>query len=80
MKKDRSVHVVGVGMTKFERCERAQHELVAEAITEALAMSGTPASDFEQAYCGYVRGMSAQGQRCGFRYEQSFSPGRQAAT
>ena len=63
MKKDRSVHVIGVGMTKFERCERAQHELVAEAITEALAMSGTPASDFEQAYCGYVRGMSAQGQR-----------------
>jgi acetyl-CoA acetyltransferase len=63
MKKDRDVCVIGVGMTKFERCEREQHELVAEAITEALAMSGTPASDFEQAYCGYVRGMSAQGQR-----------------
>ena len=63
MKKGRDVCVVGVGMTKFERCERPQHELVAEAIGEALAMSGTPASDFEQAYCGYVRGMSAQGQR-----------------
>jgi acetyl-CoA acetyltransferase len=63
MKKGRGVYVIGVGMTKFERCERASHELVAEAIGEALAMSGTPATDFEQAYCGYVRGMSAQGQR-----------------
>jgi acetyl-CoA acetyltransferase len=63
MKKGRDVCVVGVGMTKFERCDRPQHELVAEAIGEALAMSGTPAADFEQAYCGYVRGMSAQGQR-----------------
>lgn len=63
MKKGRDVCVIGVGMTKFERCERPSHELVAEAIGEALAMSGTPASDFEQAYCGYVRGMSAQGQR-----------------
>lgn len=63
MKKGRDVHVVGVGMTKFERCNRNYIELVEEAVNGALAMSGTPAADFEQAFCGYVSGMSAQGQR-----------------
>src|SRR5262245_55715331 len=61
--KDRDVCVIGVGMTKFERSERSYVDLVHEAIREALTMSGTPAEDFEQAYCGYVSGMSAQGQR-----------------
>ncbi|MFM8411891.1 MAG: thiolase C-terminal domain-containing protein [Alphaproteobacteria bacterium] len=63
MKKGRDVHVIGVGMTKFERCNRNYIELVEEAVNGALAMSGTPAADFEQAFCGYVSGMSAQGQR-----------------
>lgn len=63
MKKGRDVHVVGVGMTKFERCNRNYIELVEEAVNGALSMSGTPAADFEQAFCGYVSGMSAQGQR-----------------
>ncbi len=63
MKKNREVCVIGVGMTKFERCDKRYVELVHESINEALKMAGTPASDFEQAYCGYVEGMSAQGQR-----------------
>lgn len=63
MKKGREVCVIGVGMTKFERCERSDVELAHEAIGGALEMAGTPATDFEQAYCGYVEGMSARGQR-----------------
>ena len=63
MKKGRDVCVIGVGMTKFERCNRNYVELVEEAVRGALDMSKTPAEDFEQAFCGYVSGMSAQGQR-----------------
>jgi len=63
MKKGRDVCVIGVGMTKFERCNRNYIELVEESVRGALEMSGTPAADFEQGFCGYVSGMSAQGQR-----------------
>jgi acetyl-CoA acyltransferase len=63
MKKGREVCVIGVGMTKFERCNRNYVELVEEAVKGALEMSKTPADDFDQAFCGYVSGMSAQGQR-----------------
>ena len=35
----RSVCVIGVGMTKFERCEREFTELVSEAVTGALAVA-----------------------------------------
>ncbi len=63
MKKMREVCVIGVGMTKFERCDKRYVELVHEAINEALKMAAVPPTDFEQAYCGYVEGMSAQGQR-----------------
>jgi acetyl-CoA acyltransferase len=59
----RPVCVIGVGMTKFERCEREFTDLVAEAVTEALRMAGIGAEKLEQAYAGYVNGMSTQGQR-----------------
>src|SRR5499426_1066466 len=59
----REVCVIGVGMTKFERCEREFTELVQEAVTGALEMSGVGPEHFEQAFAGYVNGMSTQGQR-----------------
>src|SRR5437867_1750164 len=59
----RNVCVIGVGMTKFERCEREFTELVAEAVTAALGMASVQADEFEQAFAGYVNGMSTQGQR-----------------
>jgi acetyl-CoA acetyltransferase len=59
----RDVCVVGVGMTKFERCEREFDDLVREAVGEALQMSGVEAHRLEQAFAGYVNGMSTQGQR-----------------
>ena len=63
MKKGRDVCVIGVGMTKFERCNRNYIELVEESVRACARDVGTPAEDFEQAFCGYVSGMSAQGQR-----------------
>ena len=59
----RNVCVIGVGMTKFERCDRDFTELVQEAVTQAIEMAGVAPTDFEQAYAGYVNGMSTQGQR-----------------
>ena len=59
----RDVCVIGVGMTKFERCEREFTELVQEAVTDALRMAGVEPDVFEQAFAGYVNGMSTQGQR-----------------
>jgi len=57
------VCVIGVGMTKFERCERDFVDLVQEAVRGALQMAGIGPEHFEQAYAGYVNGMSTQGQR-----------------
>ena len=59
----RDVCVIGVGMTKFERCEREFTELVQEAVTDALKMAGVGPESLEQAFAGYVNGMSTQGQR-----------------
>ena len=59
----RNVCVVGVGMTKFERCEREFTDLVQEAVTDALKMASVTPDKLEQAYAGYVNGMSTQGQR-----------------
>jgi acetyl-CoA acetyltransferase len=50
-------------MTKFERCERDFTELVHEAVGDALKMSGVEPDVLEQAFAGYVNGMSTQGQR-----------------
>ena len=59
----RNVCVIGVGMTKFERCERDFTDLVREAVSGALGMSGVAPDQLEQAFAGYVNGMSTQGQR-----------------
>ncbi|MGH7894954.1 MAG: thiolase C-terminal domain-containing protein [Candidatus Binatia bacterium] len=59
----RDVCVIGVGMTKFERCEVDFTDLVKEAVTEATQMAKVEPKDFEQAFAGYVNGMSCQGQR-----------------
>src|ERR1051326_4814607 len=59
----REVCVIGVGMTKFERCERDFTELVPEAVRDAPKMSGVAPERLEQAFAGYANGMSTQGQR-----------------
>jgi len=59
----RDVCVIGVGMTKFERCERDFTDLVREAVTDALGMAKASPDELEQAFAGYVNGMSTQGQR-----------------
>lgn len=56
------VFVVGVGMTKFERCERDVRELGQEAALAALNDAGVAYDQIEQAFCGYINGMSALGQ------------------
>lgn len=59
----REVCVIGVGMTKFERCDKDFTDLSKEAIGDAIAMAKVDPKDFEQAFAGYVNGMSCQGQR-----------------
>jgi acetyl-CoA acyltransferase len=59
----RDVCVIGVGMTRFERCEREFDDLVREAVGDALGMAGVEADHLEQAFAGYVNGMSTLGQR-----------------
>ncbi len=59
----RDVCVIGVGMTKFERCDREFTDLVREAVTDALGMASVSPDELEQAFAGYVNGMSTQGQR-----------------
>lgn len=56
------VFVIGVGMTKFERCERDVRELGQEAAQAALKDAGIPYENIEQAFCGYINGMSTLGQ------------------
>jgi len=63
MGKREDVCVIGVGMTKFERCERDFTELVREAVSDALTAAGVGPEKLEQAFAGYVNGMSTQGQR-----------------
>jgi acetyl-CoA acyltransferase len=58
-----NVCVIGVGMTKFERCERDFTDLVREAVSDALTMAAVAPEKLEQAFAGYVNGMSTQGQR-----------------
>lgn len=56
------VFVVGVGMTQFERCERDVRELGQEAALAALRDADVAYDQIEQAFCGYINGMSALGQ------------------
>ena len=57
------VFVIGVGMTKFERCERDARELGQAAARDALADANIEYGKIEQAFCGYINGMSTLGQQ-----------------
>jgi acetyl-CoA acyltransferase len=48
----RNVYVIGTGMTRFEKSGRTLKELVAEAVTDALADSSARPSDLHAAYVG----------------------------
>jgi acetyl-CoA acetyltransferase len=61
----RRVNVIGVGMTKFAKPGASDdyHVMAAEAGKKALADAGINYNEVEQAFCGYVYGDSACGQR-----------------
>ncbi len=63
MKKQRDVYIIGVGMTKFERCDTSFTDLAKDAGKQALKMAGVDYREVEQAFVGYVNGMSTSGQR-----------------
>ncbi|MFQ5665763.1 MAG: beta-ketoacyl synthase N-terminal-like domain-containing protein [Candidatus Binatia bacterium] len=63
MGKGNRAFVIGVGMTKFERCDRDARELGQEAATMALQDAGIEYAKIEQGFCGYVSGMSTLGQQ-----------------
>jgi acetyl-CoA acetyltransferase len=59
-------YVTGVGMTKFEKPGRHDHDypdLAREAGQRALADAGLSYDEIEQAYVGYVYGESTSGER-----------------
>ena len=66
MSQDRAF-VLGVGMTAFARCDTDVKQLGQSAARDALADADLSYDAVEQAYCGYVNGMSTLGQ-------QSLSP------
>ncbi len=57
------VFVIGVGMTKFERCERDVRELAQDATKQALKDGAIGYDEVEQAFVGYINGMSTLGQQ-----------------
>src|SRR5262245_44543224 len=57
------VFVIGVGMTDFKRCETGIKELAQAAAKAALADANIEYNKVEQAYCGYINGMSTLGQQ-----------------
>jgi acetyl-CoA acyltransferase len=57
------VFVIGVGMTKFERCEREARELGQDAAKAALQDAAIDYGKIEQGFCGYINGMSTLGQQ-----------------
>jgi len=57
------VYVIGVGMTDFKRCETGIKELAQLAAKAALADANIEYNKVEQAYCGYINGMSTLGQQ-----------------
>jgi acetyl-CoA acyltransferase len=57
------VFVIGVGMTKFERCEVDVKELGRQATRDALQDAAIEYGAIEQAFCGYVGGMSCLGEQ-----------------
>ncbi|MGH7896387.1 MAG: thiolase C-terminal domain-containing protein [Candidatus Binatia bacterium] len=67
MAKGNRVFVIGVGMTKFERCERDVQDLAGDATRDALQDSGVGYDEIEQAFVGYINGMSTLGQQSLYR-------------
>ena len=57
------VFVIGVGMTDFKRCDTGIKELAQSAATAALSDANIQYDSVEQAYCGYISGMSTLGQQ-----------------
>jgi len=57
------VYVIGVGMTDFKRCETDARELAQQAARSALDDAGVDYAAVEQAYAGYINGMSTLGQQ-----------------
>lgn len=57
------VFVIGVGMTKFERCEVEIKELGQQATRAALQDATIEYGAIGQAFCGYVGGMSGLGEQ-----------------
>jgi acetyl-CoA acyltransferase len=57
------VFVIGVGMTDFKRCDTAIKELAQSAAKAALQDANVDYNRIEQAYCGYINGMSTLGQQ-----------------
>ncbi|MEM9255382.1 MAG: beta-ketoacyl synthase N-terminal-like domain-containing protein [Pseudomonadota bacterium] len=57
------VYVIGVGMTDFRRCDTDVKALAQSATRDALADADVPYDKVEQAFCGYINGMSTLGQQ-----------------
>ncbi len=56
-------YVIGVGMTDFKRCDTEIKELAQSAARGALDDAGVDYGAIEQAWCGYINGMSTLGQQ-----------------
>ena len=67
MSKGNRVFVIGVGMTKFERCERDVKDLAGDATWDALKDAGIGYDEIGQAFVGYINGMSTLGQQALYR-------------
>jgi acetyl-CoA acetyltransferase len=67
MSKGNRVFVIGVGMTKFERCERDVQDLAGDATRDALKDAGIGYDEIGQAFVGYINGMSTLGQQSLYR-------------
>jgi acetyl-CoA acyltransferase len=63
MNQGNRVFIIGVGMTKFARCEKDARELGQEAATAALNDAAIEYDKIEQGFCGYINGMSTLGQQ-----------------
>jgi acetyl-CoA acyltransferase len=57
------VFVIGVGMTKFERCDTEIRQLGQAAAKDALTDAVIDYDRIEQGFCGYINGMSTLGQQ-----------------
>jgi len=63
MGSENRVFVIGVGMTKFERCEVDVKALGQQAARAAMQDAEIEYEKIEQAFCGYVGGMSCLGEQ-----------------